>query len=86
MIKSLFIILLICCCVIQTLYIFFLKIKIQWHQDVINNYYLRDLKRFEFEEEAQQEKCTCEIPILQENTKECAKCKLYIEKTEHTFL
>lgn len=30
--------------------------------------------------------CLCKNPILQKNTKQCGKCKLYIDKVKHILL
>ena len=35
---------------------------------------------------SKQEKCKCEKPILQENTKQCGRCKLYIDRVKHIIL
>jgi hypothetical protein len=33
-----------------------------------------------------QEKCKCKEPILHPQTKQCGKCKLYIDRVEHILL
>lgn len=33
-----------------------------------------------------QEKCKCKKPILQPQTKQCGKCKLYIDRVRHILL
>jgi len=33
-----------------------------------------------------QEKCKCKEPILQPQTKQCGKCKLYIDRVRHILL
>ena len=33
-----------------------------------------------------QEKCKCKEPILQPQTKQCGKCKLYIDRLRHISL
>lgn len=33
-----------------------------------------------------QEKCKCKKPILQPHTKQCGKCKLYIDRAKHILL
>jgi len=32
------------------------------------------------------EKCKCKNPVLQYETKQCDKCKLYIDRVRHIFL
>jgi hypothetical protein len=33
-----------------------------------------------------QEKCNCKEPILQPQTKQCGRCKLYIDRVRHILL
>jgi len=35
---------------------------------------------------SKQEKCKCKEPILQPQTKQCGKCKLYIDRVRHILL
>jgi len=33
-----------------------------------------------------EEHCTCQEPSLQKDTKQCSKCKLFIDRTSHIII
>jgi len=53
-------------------------------------YTIGDIKKAMFEKELNKTKieaeCKCEKPILQEYTRQCGLCELYIDRVRHTLL
>lgn len=49
-------------------------------------YFVTLLFNFKRKDMNKQEKCKCKEPILQPQTKQCGRCKLYIDRVRHILL